>query len=700
VSGAVLDPPAPAARGRATAPTPLAEAPTVHARLAERAGWSLCALLVVFWGLRLWGGSVVVGWMNAASVALTLAGLLAFWGVWALPRSLNQLEQGALLGLLGAGVAGWGYLHVFVQPAYGTDAMAFTQYAADLVLQGRNPYVESMAPSLQHYLVPTIFRTFLLDGTLVDSVSYPALGFLLYVPALLLGLQMQAAVFTNLAMWIAAFLLLWRLLPRGLGWTAGIMMSFITYAAFVVGGATDALFMPFVFVALWRWDRYGAPDEPGLARWIGPIALGLAMSVKQGPWFLLPFLLVGLALESRGRGASLLWQPIRYLAVVTGVFLAVNGRFIAADPVAWAHQVSVPLLSPMVASGQGLVNLSLFGRLGGVLLYYKIAGVLALAATLVAFAVFYPRLKRAWVPLLGLVFFWPARSFATYLIDLAPAAVLAATTVRPPAVLGWRRMRPIGIVVVLALVAGLAAAAALALTAAPPLRISIVGTHSTGQRASIDGLRVRVTNTSDRPLEPHFTVMKDAYLTTFWYALSKRGRERFVVPPHATRTVRLRAPNVDSMPALEGGFVLEAFTSDPQTVTASRMSPPPPEWLVLRPDAVDRPVRAGRTVPVAVPLVGRLGNPVRRTGVVVSLSQVVYGQHALIPGQASINGMPEGATPVRTRTDANGVASFNVRGVQAQSDPVFFQAWIAPPDGVPHGYSNLLSVQFLPELPS
>lgn len=697
MSAATLEPVPPRPSGEVAQPREIPAARAARGELtgpAERSGWSLCALLVIFWGIRLWTGSVVVAWMNVAAVGLTLAGLIACWRVWAAPRGLRTWEQGGLVTLLGAGVLLWGYLQIVLQPAYGTDSIAFGQYAAELVLQGRNPYLESMAPSLQHFLVPSIYHTYLLDGTPVDSVSYPALAFLLYIPSLLLGLHMQAAVLSNLVFWVGAFVLLWRLLPRGLGWTAGILMSFITYASFVVGGVTDAMFLPFVFVALWRWDRYGDPDERGLARWIGPVALGLAMAVKQSPWFLLPFLLVGVAHESRRRGGSWLWQPARYLTVAGAVFIATNGPYIAADPVAWVRAVTVPLVSPMVAGGQGLVNLALFEGLGGIMLYYKLAGATALIGALAAFALFYPSLKRAWVPLVALVFFWPARSFASYLVDMAPAALLAATTVRPALArlpLPARRLRA-------SILAGIGACflgtVVLALSTAPPLKIAVLDAYSTGQQGSIDGIRVRVTNTSGRPLEPHFTVIKGGYLTTFWYEMPDPGRPR-VIPAHQTRTLFLRAPNTDSMPALTGGFVLEAFTRRPDTVSASRLSPPSAEHLVLTPDAVDRPVPAGRRVAITVRLVGRLGNPLRRPGVPVALAQVVYGQHALIPGQASINGLPEGTSPVRELTDRDGAAHFVVRSVQPQRDPVFFQAWVAPRRDAPHGYSNLLSIQFV-----
>lgn len=668
--------------------------PVQRAHLVERVGWSLAALLVVFWGIELWPGSLIIGWINPVAIGLILAGLLLGVRVWVAARGLRRLEQLVAVGLLTTGLGVWGYLRVAIDPTYGTDAVAFGQYAAELFRDGLNPYLHSMLPALERFLVPAIYQTYHLDGTPVTNVSYPALAFLLYQPALALGLHMQAAIFTNLAFWAAAFVLLWRLLPRRLAWSAGLLMSLSMYASFVVGGVTDALFMPFVLVAVWRWDRYGDPSESGLSRWIGPLALGVACSVKQSPWFLVPFLLLGIAREARARGASACWQVARYAFVALATFVALNEPFIVASPGDWARAVLEPLISPTVPSGQGLINLALFEHVGGVLVYYKFAGVLALLGALLAFWLYYHRLKRAWVPLLALVFFWPSRSFVSYMIDLAPVALLAGVTVRS-AVRRARSRERLRASLVGLVGAAFAGSLVLALTARPPLALAIVSTQSTGQLETIDGIEVDVTNRSDRALRPHFAVVKGGYLTTFWYPLP--GPETPVIPAHATRRLFLRAPNADSMPPLRGGFVLEGFTAAPATVSASTVTPPTRWRLVLLPNAVNRPVSVERRLVLTVALIDRLGNRVRRAGVRLVLGQVVYAQQGLVPGLASINGQPEGQTPVTTWTNARGEAVFVVRGVQAQRDPVFFQAWIASADGPPHGYSNRLSVQFTGE---
>jgi hypothetical protein len=76
----------------------------------------------------------------------------------------------------------------------------------------------------------------------------------------------------------------------------------------------------------------------------------------------------------------------------------------------------------------------------------------------------------------------------------------------------------------------------------------------------------------------------------------------------------------------------------------------------------------------------------------ISIGQVLYTAEGLFPGQTSINGQPEGQSPVTALTDADGVARFTVRAIQQQPYEVFFQAWIADP--FPHGYSTAVAVHF------
>jgi uncharacterized membrane protein len=663
--------------------------------MAERVGWTLVAVLVGLTAMQSWAGSVTVPGANLVSVVLILVSLLAMWRIWARPGGLHTWEELSLLVALMVAISYFAAQVWITQPSYGTDAVAFDQYAGWLTLHGLNPYTQSMAPSLAQFHVPAIFHTYRLNGTAVTQLSYPAGSFLVYLPLLAIGIHAQAANIVDLAFWLASGVLMWRVLPREARWASGLVMSAIIYLSFIIGGVTDSLYLPFVLLAVWRWDRYGKAAERTAARWIGPLALGLAASVKQTPWFLAPFLLIGLYHEAVADGRKPLPVLARYLGIAVGAFVAVNLPFLIANAAAWARGSVVPLLSPTIPDGQGLINLTIFERHGGGRLdLYTLAALSFTLLALVAFALRYQMLKRAWVLMVAVSFFFPTRSFGSYLFMLVPAALVAGMTVDAvahggaPARLG--RGARVGLASVAALSLG---AALLALIAPPPLSIRIVGTRSTGQLQSLDEIDVRVSNRTGATQRPNFTVNDAEHATTFWYPLGDDTPP--VLGPHATAVFHLHAPNTSSMPGIDAPIFVEAFTASPATVSTS------PRYLVsslsaqITPDAVDHPVVVGTTVTLTLQLNNRFGSSVHQAGVPVTLGQVVYGQNAIIPAESSINGQAEGATPVTALTNATGAATFVVEGVQAQDAPVMYQAWLGDSGNVPHGYSNMVSIQYV-----
>jgi hypothetical protein len=466
----------------------------------------------------------------------------------------------------------------------------------------------------------------------------------------------------------------------------------------MLGGLTDALFVPFVLLAVYKWDRYGVRLEDSAARWIGPIALGIACSVKQTPWFLAPFLLIGLWIEHRENGTDGARVVARYAATALGTFLLLNAPFIVANPAAWARGTFLPLVQPTIPDGQGLVDLTIFNHLGGGrLALYTYAGVACFALALLAFRYRYAALKRAWVPLVAVAFFLPTRSFGSYLFMLVPAAIIAGVTVSAPPV-GWRlrhryqRWIGLGLVVGGAVTAGLAVAA---VSAPAPLSIRIVNTQSTGQLGTIDQTTVEVTNRTGRVQAPHFTVQTQAHATTFWNAVDSSGHAVTpVIAAHSTSTFILRAPNTASMPAVASPMFVAAFTTAPAAMSTSAT------YLVSRfstaivPDAVNAAIPVHQAVPLAVQLQDQYGNPVHRAGVVVVMGQVVYASDGLLAGDSSINGAGEGRSPVSAVTDAAGIAHFTVVGDEAQPQPIFYETWLTDGNSVPHGYSNQVSIQY------
>ena len=255
----------------------------------ERAGWVLAGVVVLIWALELVVSLSLGPWLTLAVIALGAWGLIVV-SCGLAPGVLNS-RQLAVMGWVTLvavliGLALWSYFQIYNSPAYPTDEVAFDQYAAFLLVHGNNPYVHSMAPAVGLYHLSPNNYTFHLDGTPVTTLSYPSLSFLLYAPAMLAGWSTQVGIVLNVAAWAVAVLLLYLLLPRTLRPVALVIGSFSVYIAYAVGGVTDALFVPLLVGAAFRWDSF--VTERGLRRWVGPVLFGLAMAVKQTPWLVLP----------------------------------------------------------------------------------------------------------------------------------------------------------------------------------------------------------------------------------------------------------------------------------------------------------------------------------------------------------------------------------------------------------------------------
>ncbi|SRR5579875_9369 len=696
---ALLEAPVAPARLRpiATTSAPLRRANPLSP--AGRAWWSVAGLTVLMWGFRLFGYVDMYPMLSVAAVVLALWGLGTVVAVW-LPRAVDprvaRVFAGVTLLLAVGGFVLWSYLQVVTSPSYGTDEIAFDQYAAQLFLHGVNPYTHSMAPAFSLFHVSPDGYTFHLDGRPVTSLSYPALSFLFYVPLLALGWSTQMAVAVNVLAWVVAMVLAFVLLPRWLRPLAIVVGSFSVYIAYAVGGVTDALFVPLVIGAVYRWDRFAT--ERGPAAWRGPLLLGLAMAVKQTPWLVAPFLASGVGIEAyhlggAGRAARTL---ARYVGLAALAFAAPNLPFVVMAPHAWLTGILTPIASHTVPAGQGLVGLTLFlGAGGGSLLTYTIALVVVFVSLWALYLVTYPSLKGWAVAIPALVLFFSARSFGSYLVTLLPAALVGVYTIRAGSVSAghgrpvqpWRHWRWLAAGGIVLSAIGIAAI----FTATAPLRVQITSVRTTGQLATVVQVGVQVTNDTDRAQRPAFTLESGGQITAFWLA---RGGPATLLPGSQAHYTLL-APNFFAQPPITGGFQVLAFTSTPGTVSVSTAYLPTTLHLSLEPSAVSRIVPIGQPVVLRAEILDQLDRPVRLAGEPVYLGQVIYGQQGLIFGEAKINQGQVGQTPVVAYTNGQGVATFTIRGTQASTDPVYFEAnLVNARQFYPFGYSEIVPIRF------
>jgi hypothetical protein len=608
----------------------------------------------------------------------------------------------------------WAFTQVRAGPGYGTDELAFNQYAAMLANHGVDPYTHSMAPSFGIFRVSPNGYTFNLNGTPVTSFSYPALAFEIYQPFLAVGLTVQTAVVVNVAAWAAAIMALFALLPRSIRAAALVVGSLSTYVGFAVGGVTDAAYVPLLIVAAYLWPRF--TRQRGPRAWVGPVCFGLALAMKQTPWFILPFAVAGIAGQVRiERGSWGIATAGRYLAIAVAAFSVPNIAYFIRSPGAWLSGVATPFSSHTVPAGQGLVGLTLFLRLGGGSLgAYTITGAVAFVALWLVYVTSYPRL-RAWtfvVPALAL--FFAARSFSSYLVILLPLGLLTAVndsdvrggdpggvpSVPMTSVAGTsRRTRtPAGPWRFWPVVAGVGAAAVVVsavvtLTAPAPLSVQITTIRTTGELGTVTRISIRVENNSGTALEPAFSVADGGVLSAFWSAAGHRGPIR----AHGSAQFTLLSPNYSAQPLLGSGFAVSAFTERPAAVSSSADFEPPLWHVALTPDGISAPIGLGVKVTLRAQLLDQFDRPVHARDVAIIMGQIIYAQQGLSFGSASINAAAPGTTPVVALTGGTGATNFVIRNTKSQTDPIYFQANLLDTRGdYPYGYSELVPIRFGP----
>jgi len=540
--------------------------------MVERCGWSLVWLAVLVGGVDLWGSWTswaLAGWVAPLVVLAGVAGLVA---TWAIPSPRSPVMQVLALASVAASILGNEGAAIHLRAFYTTDASAFNQVAARLLQHGVNPYTASLAPAERLLQTPAAYWTYTIDGGHVTQMSYPAGSVLVYLPALALGFRHQIVDWTDLVAWVITGVLLFALVPSAVRWFAVLVFAIPAYAAIFGSGGTDAVFLPFLVLALWRWDRFGVGPSAGLANWMGPVALGLACSIKQTPWFCVPFILVGLFIEARSSDRRPVRLAAGYLAIVAGVFAVVNLPFVVWSPSAWLHGTLLPLTRPLVVDGQGLATVALHGITRGVTLpLLNLAGLLLLAALLAAMVVWYPVMKRIWMLALPLAFFVAPRSLTSYLFDLYPAALVAVLTVAPSA----RRWAGAGGAAVLrrpatlVVLAPAAAAAVVAVAAfwSPPLDLAVRSATATQSATSLDTVTLTVHNTTGGSVAPHFMVsMGNPHPDGFWHPVDRRP---FVLGPHGTATVTIAPDTYTSAPLHGTHWLVLAYTTSPEALSTS-----------------------------------------------------------------------------------------------------------------------------------
>ncbi|MBW2736215.1 MAG: hypothetical protein JRH20_27835, partial [Deltaproteobacteria bacterium] len=259
-----------------------------------------------------------------AQIVIPLSLTLAFV-IWGQMASIAGREQGVL----------------------STDVWIFMDYAAQLLLDGENPYTQELLEAFRINRMGFHFSTPLLDGSLSGRVAYPALSFLVFVPLRLLSIPTEWLFPLTLGV---SWLLIYRWAPAHL--RPLVLLPFFfedRYLFYAFGGVSDSGWALLLLMMVRSWDK---PTQRA-------VFYGLAASFKHQPWLLAPLLLVRLWHEA---GAEQRWREMwRFAWISTVTFLVLNSPFILWSPTAWLAGVFEPVVAPMITFGQGLSMLSMFG---------------------------------------------------------------------------------------------------------------------------------------------------------------------------------------------------------------------------------------------------------------------------------------------------------------------------------------------------
>jgi len=321
--------------------------------------------------LALMLGSFIAMWMALRPASSRLNGIEA--------EEKNQPRQWQrivllltlILSLFGLGVLGWSMILSFSAPRFTNDGTSLDTNAAILLLEGRNPYVDSnMLDLARKFPIQPDWTTPLRTGQLADRLQYPTIAELQSVldtdmkagtapefeskvsyPVLSFLTLVPFALFKNynvLPFYVLSYLVLvavaWKVSrPELRPWVLLLSMANIPMWSSTVGGNLD-VFSTLLIVMVWLLR-----DK----RWASSVFLGLALASKQTAWFFIPFYAI---MVYRQYGFK---EAIYRLLIAGGLGLAINLPFILWDAHAWLAGIMAPMADPMFPLGVGMINLSI-----------------------------------------------------------------------------------------------------------------------------------------------------------------------------------------------------------------------------------------------------------------------------------------------------------------------------------------------------
>ncbi|HVR88229.1 MAG TPA: hypothetical protein VHG53_01625 [Candidatus Limnocylindria bacterium] len=307
--------------------------------------------------------------------------------------------------------------------SYHVDSVSVVHRAAELFLQGRDPYRDlDITEALLHFGLDPRLATHLIDGSPLHNFNYPALSFLVPAPFIALGLQDIRYIYLVEVVVLVLVLIRQAAVPWRPLVTAAVVGNAVISRQNILAGVDPlwAVLIACAFLAIaWRWTS--------------AILLGLAVATRQPAWYFVPFYLLAVW-KRHGRG-----EALRRTAIAAVVAILPNLPFFIAAPLDFLGGVGAPMLGDLEPYGVGLIRFATDG-----LVPFLPRGAYA-ALSLIALTVLAVILWRVWrrypagalvFPSIVLWFGWRSLqnyfSFAGIFAMVGDEQVMAAEPAEPP----------------------------------------------------------------------------------------------------------------------------------------------------------------------------------------------------------------------------------------------------------------------------
>jgi uncharacterized membrane protein len=395
-----------------------------------------------------------------------------------------------------------------------TDNEMIAEYSVEALRAGVNPYTWNFTDMLRVFRDRGIRITHFLDGAVQNRVTYPIFPTLLYFAFDQIGMTELRTV--GVLFLVLMLILMFYGAPER--WRPLILLPIFLLGDFIplsLSGAQDVIWTVFLLGMILAWRR----------PWLAALLFGLAVSYRQQPWFIAPFLLI-LMWNEGGIVRQRLTRIFRFFGIAALIFIIPNIPFIVANPQAWLMGALEPSYARFNVMSQGFGALTHYGLIILPREYYSVLQLSFLLAA-VGFYWRHPTLvgQSFWV--FPAIFFWLYyRGLGNYWFYWLPLVMVAAVRwlpAQPIALPALERARLRTTLLCLAPVGILLLVAGVWIAVQPrAVTVDIVGAAQTQSAApAIYQIELRVENLSDRILTPRFAVQYDQPTMTYaWRIVS------------------------------------------------------------------------------------------------------------------------------------------------------------------------------------